>query len=197
MLSYHYSPSNSFHGFLRFLYDKTNGAYNGELIYSVTSYQTPTNDQILTPDHVFDFQSTNDHLYWIGKNDADGAALTFCLKNFTAKLLGFEMSTYNGDARPKLFTFSSSIDNKTYSKSVEYEADFTSVLTQYFSFNSQPSKCFRLRCLQGTTNMRAFDVDHIEIYGDFYTNYCAHHQATQRNIYRFATSLFYIFLLNS
>ena len=103
-----YSKHTSLKGILRHFYDLETLWENIEVHGSSISKNYPT----LYPSYAFDF---NDDAYWLGEKTQDTITLTFCLKHFFVMPFGFEMQTSkNGHMIPKMFQFSSSIDNKSY-----------------------------------------------------------------------------------
>ena len=163
-----YSSKNQLHGILRSFYDQNNEIYQQNLEYSATSSFFRDTLGLLSPDHAFDFNGS-DGLYWYGNYEQEGLVnLSFCLPNYYVKLSGFELQTYHGDARPESFGFSSSIENFSYTHYQTFSEDFTTNVHHYFKYKSPISKCFRLTCINSTLSTKAFDVDHIEIYGEIH-----------------------------
>ena len=166
-MNFQYDQSNQLHGFLRSLFDLGEYEYKKNLKYWSSSYFIDA-DRYLKPDHAFNFSSTNDNLYWLGDfNNDDHPTLAFCLPNHLASLSGFELATYTGAFKPKSFSLSSSLDNRTYTNTQTYNPDYSTDQIQYFSYSGSIARCFQLTCISGANNYNAFDVDHIEIYGVF------------------------------
>ena len=167
---YEYSDSNQLNGFLHYLFNQGKQSYQDNLIFSASSYFTTSDHRVLTPDHLFNFDSIDDNLYWLGNLQQTEVSLTFCLPNYISALTGFELATINGKYRPKTFSIASSNDNKTFFNSQNYSANFEENLIQYFNYNGSIAKCFKLTCLSSSENTVAIDLDHIEIYGLFQFN---------------------------
>ena len=167
--TFEYSSSNPLNGILHSLYDQNNGEYSKYIKIFATSYLT-TEGRDLSPEHAFDYGPKDDNYYWLGSSSQEGPInLTFCFINYYAKITGFEIQTLKTSIyRPVTFSLSASVDNKTYTTPEEYSEDFTSTLVHYFSFTAPISKCFCLTCIKNNVGGRAFDLDHIEIYGDIH-----------------------------
>ena len=106
----------------------------------------------IQPAHLkeYAFKYNNESLYWIGTGGAPGYDfLSFCFKNHYAKILGFELGTsLNGATLPENFSFSSSIDNKTWKNEVFYWYPYVKSDRFYFTYQSEVSKCFKLTCIK-------------------------------------------------
>ena len=170
-MKFKYSSTTPLNGIIHYLYTEHNGEYGSDLKYYATS-STIYNGRVLTANHAFDYGPNNYSLYWLGDESQEGPInLTFCFPNHFLKITGLELATSSISKRkPKIFRFSSSLDNITYKKSIDYTGNFTSALVNHFSFNSPLSKCFCLTCINDTLNNRAFDLDHIELYGEIHSS---------------------------
>ena len=162
---YQYTSTNKLNGILRYFYDQGNEIYENVLEYFATSINS--NDPKFSPQYAFDFDSNN---YWLGDENTEFTNLSFCLKNYYVKINGFEISTSNLDSLPKQFEFSSSLNNKTYINTKEYDHSFIKSDIHYFSYSSKISNCFKLTCIQSINGYTVFDVNNIEIYGKFSSN---------------------------
>ena len=159
---FHYSQGKSFEGIIRNLTSK-GSIWNYVDIYGTVS---PSNSKLI-PQHVFEFD--NDE-YWIGDYNEESVSLTFCFKDLFINVAGFQMQTsINGTARPKKFSFSSSLDNHSYELNPPtYEYPFEKGDVAFFSYLRKPAKCFKLTCIESVSKGNNFDVNKLELYGEMH-----------------------------
>ena len=136
-----------------------------KLLNVIDIYATSENP-IHTKEDAFNYN--DESLYWVGNgipNDND--CLSFCFKTHFARVLGFELGTsLNGLILPSKFSFSSSIDNKTWENEVFYSHLYEKGDIFYFTYQSKVSKCFKLTCIKNTISGKSFDVRSLEIFGE-------------------------------
>ena len=159
-----YSKNTELQGILRYFFDLGTFWDNVEIHGSSVFPQFPS----YVPSNAFDF---NDDHYWLGDHNEETVTLTFCFKNHFVYPFGFEMKTsLKGDTRPKVFQFSSSLDNRTYANLITYRQSYGKSDSFYFSYMSKPMKCFRLTCIESVDSGHSFDVNQIELYGKLSKN---------------------------
>ena len=102
--------------------------------------------------NAFNF-STEDHWFASEMNNTTSPAfLSFCFHYFKVKASGYEITTANYTGNPKLWSFSASNDQQTWS---QYGPNVSHSMSQndkyYVSWNtSLPFRCFRLECYEST-----------------------------------------------
>ena len=164
-----YDSTKSFQGILYSFYTKGEKVYQENLNFTATSEYS--DNRVLSAKYAFDFNFT-DSFYWLGDDQKNELTnLTFCLTKYYAKIYGFELAPNNESLRlPKKYAFSSSQNGNTFLQYQIFPEPISAGSSKYIPYFSPISKCFRLTCLENTRGGYAFDVDQIEIYGEFHTN---------------------------
>ena len=169
-------------GILKYLYSKNQRYFNNSLLFS---YEYSNHHSTYLPFYAFDFGSS---YYWVDNinyNIGDVNYISFCFKAHLVELIGYEIKTSAGNARPHKWTFSGSNDNKVWYQKKEATHFMVKDETHYEEWSGGIYRCFRFDFVLNAANTSIHsDIKQIELFGILYNlNNCASlKRKTKRNI---------------